>query len=386
MAVSKRAQHLRVAVLSSPEGFSGLCDAVLRELGKYSEIVSVIDGSKIPLWVRLLAAARTIRPRRQDWRRQYYFALGRHLKAPRSLLQRINRCERELAKVQGSYDLIYQFGALWGALERPDRSPLVMQIDFTTRLAEQYFPAWLPSSPSDTQEWYSIEGEIYRNADLILVANRLVQESVVSHYGASAGKVAVVGLGAHIELLAEDFIKPQTHDLVFAGIDFDRHGGDVALKIFQGVRRQIPDASLKLLTDRTVNAPGIENLSVIPHAGSIASHTLVVETLRKASVALMPAHVGGYQTTTEAMAAKCLCVVASGNPHLDELVRNGETGLTFPFNEPESVVSQIVEIMRDPFRQMAMGQRAREHVLRECTWPSVVAKAWNEMRRRFNLT
>ncbi|MBZ5515143.1 MAG: glycosyltransferase family 4 protein [Acidobacteriia bacterium] len=377
-AAPKRTGRLRVAALSSPGGFSGLPDAVLRELGKYCEIVAVIDGLRIPLWVRLLTAARTFRPRRKDWARRYYSARGRYVKAIRSLLQRISRCERELASLQGSYDLIFQFGALFGALKRPDRCPLVMQIDFTTRLAEEYFPGWLPSSPSETLDWNNLEGELYRNADLILVTNSLVQESVVSHYGASAEKVAVVGMGAHIELLSEDFSKPQTRVLVFAGHDFDRHGGGVALEIFQGVRRHFSDASFKLLTNRMVSAPGVENLGIIPHPR-------FAETLREASVALMPAHVGGYQTITEAMAAKCLCVVASGNPHLHGLIRNGETGLTFPFTEPDTAVGQIVEYLREPSRLLAIGQQAREHVLRECTWPSVVARVWDELQRRFNL-
>ena len=378
MKASTRQTKLRVAALSSPGGFSGLPDAVLRELGEYCEIVAVIDGLRTPLWVRLLTAARTFRPGRKDWARDYYSALGRYVKRPQSLLQRIRRCERELAGLHGSYDLIYQFGALFGALKRRAGCPLVMQIDFTTRLAERYFPGWLPPSREDTQAWNTLEGEMYRSADLILVTTEVVRESVIGHYGTSPEKLAVVGMGAHIEALAEDFTKRQTRVVVFAGHDFDRHGGGVALEIFQGVRRLVPDATLKVLSNRTVNAPGVENLGVIPRPQ-------FAEILTEASVAVMPAHVGGYQTVTVAMAAKCLCVVASGNPHIHGLIRDGDTGLIFPYGQANAAVGQIVEYLRDPCRLLSVGERAREHVLRECTWPSVVAKVWAEIRARFYL-
>lgn len=64
-----------------------------------------------------------------------------------------------MERLHGLYDLVYQFGALFGALERHGIAPLALHIHFTTRLAEKYYPAWLPGSKAETEEWNQIIGE-----------------------------------------------------------------------------------------------------------------------------------------------------------------------------------------------------------------------------------
>jgi glycosyltransferase involved in cell wall biosynthesis len=363
-----------IALSCSPGGFSGLPDAVLAHLGRHCEIVSVIDGLRTPALVRLSIAARTIRPRRTEWGRQYYAAQGRYSKTPSTLRARIRRCERELAVRQGTYDLVYQFGALFGALERPTKAPLVLHIDFTTRLAEKYYPAWLPGSQAATEEWNQIEGNIYRSADLIVVPTRLVAASLSEHYSVSAAKIAVVGMGAHIDDLTGDFSKPQNRVLVFAGPDFERHGGPIALEIFARVRRYLPDATLTTATNQSVDAPGVRNLGIVPR-------TSLHDILKNAAVVLVPGSVGGFQTVTEAMAAKCLCVVREDNPHMAGLIDNDVTGLRIAPTRLGETVQALVGYLDHRARLAELGKRARRHVVEECSWPRVVGRVWEGIEK-----
>ncbi|HEV2382524.1 MAG TPA: glycosyltransferase family 4 protein [Terriglobia bacterium] len=374
--VDSKTPHLRLLALSSPGGFSGLPEAVLGQLGEHCEVVSVIDGLKVPRLDRLRMAARTVRPRRGDWGRGYYAALGRYTKRPSTLRKRIRRCEGELNRLQGSYDVIYQFGALFGALKRPCNAPLILHIDFTTGLAEKYYPAWLPESPADTEEWFIIEERIYQSADLILVPTHLVSRSLSEHYHVNAAKIAVVGMGAHIDDLAEDFAKRQNRVLVFAGPDFHRHGGELALQIFEGVRGHSPDATLTTVTNRSVKAAGVRNIGIV-------SRTRLHEILKQAAVLLMPGAVGGYQTVTEAMAAKCLCVVAEDNPHMSGLIRNDENGLTVTAASIAQTADAIAGYLKSADRLRAIGENARRHVVGECSWPRIVDRIWREIETRF---
>jgi glycosyltransferase involved in cell wall biosynthesis len=375
--VATRQPQVRLAALSCfPGGFSGLPDAVLNELQARCKVVRVIDGLYVPRPRRLWIAARTIRPRRTDWGRQYYAELGNYYKRPDTLLYRMSYCERELTRLRGSYDLIYQFGALFGALNRPTHAPLILHIDFTTRLAEEYYHGWLPASTAATEEWNRIETEIYHSADLIFVPTRLVAASLSEHCGVHSDKVAVVGMGAHIEDLTEDFSKPRNRNLVFAGPDFGRHGGELALQIFESVRSHLPDATLTTVTNRSVGVPGARNLGVVPRPR-------LHEILREAAVLLTPGPVGGYQTVTEAMAAKCLCVVAESNPHMNGLIRNGENGLTVAPAHASRAVQSLVGYLEHPESLAAIGGRAREHVIQECSWPRIVGRIWEEIKRRF---
>lgn len=366
----------RLLALSSPGGFSGFPEAVLGGLRQYYEIVSVVDGLKTPKWARLSMLARSFRPRRADWGRRYYAAMGKYTKKPSTFLARIRRCERELANLASSYDAIYQFGALFGVLERPVEVPLILHIDFTTRLAEKYYPAWLPESPTDTEEWYLIEERIYRSADLVLTPTELVAESLSDHYGVAADRIAVVGMGAHVEDLSGDFAKPQNRMLVFAGPDFERHGGELALQIFEGVRERCPDANLITVSNRSVDVPGIRNLGIV-------SRERLHEVLKGAAVLLMPGAVGGYQTVTEAMAAKCLCVTAEGNPHMHGLIRNGDSGLTVRPKGAARAAEALMEYLDTPERLAAMGERARRYVVQECSWPGVLGRIRDQIGARF---
>jgi glycosyltransferase involved in cell wall biosynthesis len=371
-----RRPKARLVALSSPGGFSGLCDAVLGELHQYCEVVSVIDGLRVPLLQRLSMALRTMGPARSSWGRRYYAALGRFTKKPSSLRARIKRCERELARLRRSYDLIYQFGALFGALERPTDAPLVLHVDFTTRLAEKYYPAWLPGSVSEIEEWNRIEGEIYRSANLILAPTDLVVSSLSDDYAVNQARIALVRTGAHVGDLAEDFPKPENALLVFAAPDFERHGGAVALRIFEGVRRLRPDVTLTTVTNRCVNGPAIHNLGIVPRSHL---HNL----LRQAMVLLVPGPVGGYQTVTEGMAAKCLCVVARNNPHMYDLVRNQQTGLRIDPADPAQAGYALAGYLGSPDRIRAIGLSARHYVLQDLKWSRTVEDAWREIEARF---
>lgn len=369
----------RLLAISAPGEFSGLPDTVLRYLRGYAEIVSVIDGLRVPRPERFWIAAQTFGLSRDNWGRRYYARLGSYYKRPSSLSYRIRYCEGRLRGLRAHYDLIYQFGALFGALNRPTDAPLILHIDFTTRLAERYYPGWLPESKVAIEEWNGIEAKIYHSADLIAVPTKIVAASLVDHYSVQSDKIAVVGMGAHIDDLAEDFPKPQSRILVFAGPHFERHGGVVALEILEEVRRHVSDATLVTVTNRSVDAPGVKNLGIV-------SRERLHEILKQAAVLLMPGPVGGYQTVTEAMAAKCLCIVAEDNPHMFGLIRSGENGISLSPGHSSEAAKELTEYLRAPDRLRTVGERARRKVIDDCKWSAVVSRVWHEIGRLLSIS
>jgi glycosyltransferase involved in cell wall biosynthesis len=371
-----RQQKAKLLAISAPGEFSGLPDTVLRHLKAYAEIVSVIDGLRVPRRDRLGIAAQTFRPSRRDWGRRYYARLGGYYKRPSTLLYRIRYCERRVRRVSARYDLIYQFGALFGAIKRPTSAPLILHIDFTTRLAERYYPGWLPGSEAAISEWNGIESKIYNSADLIAAPTEIVAASLAGHYGVHPSKIVVVGMGAHLEGLAADFVKPYSRTFVFAGHDFERHGGETALRLFQAVHGRMPDVTMIAATNRQIQAAGVQSVGIV-------SRERLHQVLRGAAVLLMPGPVGGYQTVTEAMAAKCLCLVSDDNPHIAGLIRSGETGLTMAPSRLAQGVQSLLHCVERPEQLAKIGEQARQHVLRECCWLRVVAAIWHEIEKRF---
>ena len=64
-------------------------------------------------------------------------------------------------------------------------------------------------------------------------------------------------------------------------------------------------------------------------------------------------------------------VVASDCGGIPEVVRHGETGLLVPPGDAPALGTALAELLRDPGRACAMGQRGRGLALREFTWSTV---------------
>lgn len=366
----------RLVALTGPPGyFSGLNDAVLEQLSAKYNIVKTIDGVHIPRISRIWMLTTTVRLSRPAWFRTFYEKLGRHMKKPETLRKRIRYCENRLGRIPSPYDLIFQFGALYGVLKRPD-VPLVIMADFTTRLAERFYPEWLPTTAKETQEWYAIEEQLYRGADLVVVATERVRESMIEDYGVSPENVATVGMGVHVyqRLNSE---KHPSHLMLFAGMEFERHGGTEALRIFSALRARLPDARLSMLTNiSNIPSDSVENLGVV-------SRARLGQLLNEAAVLIMPGRVGGYQTVTEAMWAKCVCVVAEDNPHMTDLLRDCVV-LGHRASDLERTVQSVLDKLRTPVAFSSFGNAAQKYVERHCLWSQVVGRIDAEMRKRFN--
>ncbi len=67
-------------------------------------------------------------------------------------------------------------------------------------------------------------------------------------------------------------------------------------------------------------------------------------------------------------------ILASDIPALREVLRNGETALLLPPNEPEAWAAAARALLRDPGRAAALGARARAAFLAEYTWDARAAR------------
>jgi alpha-maltose-1-phosphate synthase len=75
----------------------------------------------------------------------------------------------------------------------------------------------------------------------------------------------------------------------------------------------------------------------------------------------------------EAMACGT-AVVASRVGGIPEVVSDGGTGLLVPPDDPGALVGALNELLADPGRAAAMGQRGRERAIAEFSWPAIAAQ------------
>jgi glycosyltransferase involved in cell wall biosynthesis len=89
-------------------------------------------------------------------------------------------------------------------------------------------------------------------------------------------------------------------------------------------------------------------------------------------VLVLPSIVEGFgYVLVEAMAAG-KPVVATRASSIPEIVRDGETGLLVDTHAPEMLAGALIEMLDDPGRARAMGQRGREVMLETFTLEKMI--------------
>lgn len=73
-------------------------------------------------------------------------------------------------------------------------------------------------------------------------------------------------------------------------------------------------------------------------------------------------------------------ILASDIPALREILRDGDTALLLPPDEPEAWAAAVRALLRDPGRAAALGARAREALLSEYTWDVRAARILERLR------
>ncbi len=83
--------------------------------------------------------------------------------------------------------------------------------------------------------------------------------------------------------------------------------------------------------------------------------------------------VEGYGIVVQEAALSGLPAVVSRDCGLTEAIREGETGLSVPQNDPEATAAAVLSLLNDENRRREMGQRARQMAL-SSTWAERIAE------------
>ncbi|OIJ98359.1 glycosyltransferase family 4 protein [Streptomyces colonosanans] len=104
----------------------------------------------------------------------------------------------------------------------------------------------------------------------------------------------------------------------------------------------------------------------------------VIGALGRSSVFVQSSRGEGFPLVLlEAMACGVPCVAFDCSPGVREIVRNGEDGLLARHGDVSELACHLVRLMADENLRDAMGERARENVLRFA--PDVITRRWEEL-------
>lgn len=108
---------------------------------------------------------------------------------------------------------------------------------------------------------------------------------------------------------------------------------------------------------------GIKAAAVGVHAMGAVSQEALVEALCSAHCFVAPSYIDNSPNSVCEAQLLGMPVLATNVGGVSSIVREGETGILFPANDPYMLASHITSLLEEPDRARSLGQAAREQAL-----------------------
>jgi PEP-CTERM/exosortase A-associated glycosyltransferase len=236
----------------------------------------------------------------------------------------------------------------------------------------------------------ALETALFKRADgAVVIAGAMRDE--VTRRGVSSSRVRVVPNGVDTERFRP---APRNEDLArrlgleggcvlgFIGSFYRYEGLRFLLEAVPELRCQLPQARVLLVGGGEDEAPlrtlGLGLGPALVFAGQV-SHQEVRDYYSLIDIFVCPRR--RMRLTELVTPLKPLEAMAMGRPvlgsnvgGLTELIQDGVTGVLFTAESRASFVDSAGRLGRDPEGRLRMGERARQSVMQERTWPQVVGR------------
>ncbi|WOB07319.1 glycosyltransferase family 4 protein [Piscinibacter gummiphilus] len=209
-----------------------------------------------------------------------------------------------------------------------------------------------------------------KDADAIVSFGSFVADTMHAQYGIPKSKVFALGGGPIRRWdhpVPADLARYKKRQILFCGRAWERKGGPVLIEAFRKVRRELPDATLTVVSAGAppLNEPGVEQFG---HASDEKLHELYAT----ASLFCMPSICESWGLVYVEAAAHGLPTANWSNWALPDIVDHNVTGVLSDRHDVDGLAEAIIEALRDPKHLMDMGQNAVKRVRDVLDWPHCV--------------
>lgn len=246
-----------------------------------------------------------------------------------------------------------------------------------THLARLRYPGY-DHKKLRPKEWIALERSIYERADVIFTRSSNITKSLTEQYNIPFGKIICIGVGPNINNkeieITSDRYKAKT--ILFAGINWERKGGDDLVRAFEGVLKTHPDAKLIILGGKPdINIPNCKIIGKVP-LEEMANY------YRQASIFCLPTkHEPFGVVFIEALSYK-LPIVATNVGAIPDFVSPGENGFLIEPGDVNKLTKYLNILLEDPEKCREFGEHSYIIYLSRYTWESVSAKISHTIRSR----
>jgi len=232
-----------------------------------------------------------------------------------------------------------------------------------------------------------LERRILRWTNLVVTISEQFRARLVQGMGLSVDKILVCpNAVSRQRFIQRPLLPPEARDALRArhGIAGQRVIGSAGQFVdWHGLPKFLSAASvcirrLNLFVLFIGDGPTREETLAVARAQGLADrvrftgmlpHTAVPDHLEMLDVAIIPySNIHGSPMKLMEFMAMRLPVVAPALPPILEVLRDGETGFVFPYDDMAAMVRVLERCFADPERTLSVGHRAQEYVTRHLTW------------------
>jgi glycosyltransferase involved in cell wall biosynthesis len=256
----------------------------------------------------------------------------------------------------------------WGSLRRMRRTPSVVSLDVTQRLASAEAPSAL--ARLDYAPNARMDARVFAAAAAVTATSRWAADDLLRGQPELAGRVHVMPYPVPLEGFDPAWIEARhartSADLsvpvrvLFVGGDWVRKGGPELLEAWR-LGRFAARARLTLVTDFPLDAdrlpPGVEARR------GVRSYTPEwFAAWRDADLFVMPTRGEAFGMVFQEAAAAGLPAVGTALNAIPEIVADGETGVLVPPGDVRALADAMEKLIASPERRREMGMAARRRI------------------------
>lgn len=338
------------------------CEALKRTGAAVETLNANLQG--VP---RALNAIRVFHPCFSIWRERFW-------KNVPAFEARSHYISRYIQGYGSKWDIVLQIGVVFDSGRYQNNLPVAIYTDYTAHLSAKRPEAGRsPFSKLQRNRWIDYERDAYSRAIHIFTRSQFVRESVINDYGIPPEKVTVIGAGVNlIHLPKVDSFPNENPTILFIGKEFYRKGGDILLEAFAQVRKEVPLAQLRMMTNGSLpNHSELEGVEVIPPTWD---RDVVMRLYREANLFVLPSRLETWgDVLLEAMAHGLPCVGVHSDA-MEEIILDGKTGLLVPPQDKDALATALIRLLSDSRARVRMGLAGRQRVESTFTWDGVATQ------------
>lgn len=287
-----------------------------------------------------------------------------------------NYINKKLEKID-DYDCILSIGTLPTAFLKVNK-PIFMYTDASFDGLKNYYKEFSNLSKLTEKEGFQLEKIALDNYCKSFYSSEWAKNTAIKYYGISEKKLEVIPFGLNMEKIPLDSeiienierkYKESIFKLLFVGKDYERKGGEIAVKTLEKLKSMGYNVELTIIGCKPlIKHP---NIKVIPYIdkNKEEEYKIYENLLKKSHFLLLPTKADCTPMVSKEANSYGIPTVISNTGGIPTIVKNNINGILInKYEEPEEFIEKIQFFIENREEYKELAHKTREYFENNLTW------------------